>query len=284
MAMFHKGSNPQPFTPNADAYMYTFAAGILSSGKVTPCSADGQRSAGVFNSSVAASPNADKYAVGLLSPRYSGGIAVPVLAGGAVDAGHEVCVKMVNFTNNDGDTVSLPVAIDIDDAADGAYVVGIATRGTSTTAADTDINRPSLAVLIYDYESQQPKGGVQVRATFTFPVDLATIATGKVVDGFVPGFAGVLIDHEFVVDVPASTAGGNIALNLDIGGTNVTGGVVTVTTATATPQGEVLAGTAITAANTFTAASALSVEAVVNGAFTEGSGTIVITYEQTPVA
>ena len=36
--------------------------------------------------------------------------------GGAVDVGHDVVVDMVNFTNNEGDVVSLPVAIDVDDA------------------------------------------------------------------------------------------------------------------------------------------------------------------------
>lgn len=284
MPFFKEGSNPQPRTPNADCYAYTFGTD-LASGKTTPCTAAGQRAEYVYESTVAASPDEDKFAVGVLSPVHSGGTGVPVLAGGPVDVGHEVCVGMVNFENNDGDTVSLPVAIDIDDAEDGAYVVGRCVMGSSATAADTDVNRPSLALLMYDYNTQQPKGGVQARGQWTFHIDLADqAASGNVIDGFAPGFAGVIIDHQFVVDDPATTAAKAIDLNLEIGSTNVTGGVVAITSATATPRGKVLAGTAITANNTFDADDLVSVEVVVTAAFVEGSGTIVITYEQTPAA
>jgi len=283
MPFFHEGDNPQPRTPHADCYAYTFGVD-LASGRTTPCTAQGQRAEYTYESTVAASPNEDKFAVGVLSPIHSGGTAVPVLAGGPVYVGHDVVVGIVNFTNNDGDVVSLPVAIDVDDADDGDWIVARATRGTHTTAADTDINRPSLALLFYSIP-QQFKGGAQARTQLTFPVNLANIAaTGDVITDYLAGYAYTIIDHEFVVNVPATTAGAAISLSLEINATAVTGGAVALTSANATPQGKVIAGTAITGNNVADANDTLTVRATVTTAFTEGSGTIVITIEQTPTA
>lgn len=277
-----EGPNPQPRTPAADCYAFTFGID-LDNGQTTPCTADGQAADYVYEGTVDASPDGMKYAVGVLSPIHSGGTAVPVLAGGAIDVGHEICVKMVNFTNNDGDVVSLPVAIDIDDAADGATVVGRATRGSSTTDADTDVNRPSISALLFDRKGQYPKGGVQARGVFPFHVDLADIADGNVVL-FPPDFAGVIIAHDFVVDDPATTAAKAATLGLEIDDVAVTGGVVALTSANATPRGKTVPGTAVTGNNTFAAGSEIKVIASGVTAFVEGSGTIIITYESTPVA
>lgn len=150
MTFFKEGDNPQPGIPAADCYAYTFGK-RLASGKVTPCTVDGERAEFVFNDTVAATENG--FGVGLLSPKHSGGIGVPVLAGGAVDAGEEVSVKMVNFTI-DGAVVSLPVAIAAADGDPGDFIVGKATMGSSATEADTDATAPSLAIELYDLAIQ----------------------------------------------------------------------------------------------------------------------------------
>jgi hypothetical protein len=281
MPFFHEGPNPQPRTPAANCYAFTFGLD-LANGQTTPCTTQGQRAEYVYADTVDASPDGYKFAVGVFSLTHSGGTAVPCLAGGAVAVGHDVIVGMRDFTNNDGVTVSLPVAIDADDAEDGDWIVARATRGTSAPSIDTDINRPSLALLFYAIPMQY-KGGVQTRTTLEFPIDLATVAaTGDVVTDFPPGFAGTIIDHEFVVDEPVTTGGKSISLSLEINATPVTGGVVALTSANATPQGKHIAGTAVTANAAFDDNDTLTIRATVTAAFTEGTGTAIITVEQTP--
>lgn len=73
---------------------------------------------------------------------------------------------------------------------------------------------------------------------------------------------------------PATTAAKAATLTAQIAGTPVTGGVVSLTSANATPAGALVAGTAITALNTGAAGD--TVEAAVSSvtAFVEGSGHI----------
>lgn len=105
------------------------------------------------------------------------------------------------------------------------------------------------------------------------PIDLVSVtAAGDVVTEMRPGVYGTLEYVEFVVTKPVTTAAKLASLNLEIDTTNVTGGVVALTSAAATPLGKVIAGTAITGANTLTPDSKLSVEASAVTAFAEGQG------------
>jgi len=123
----------------------------------------------------------------------------------------------------------------------------------------------------------------KVYGTLTFPVTLASVAaTGDVVTNFTPGFAGTIEKFHYVTSVLSSTAAA-VAFNLEIGTVNLTGGVISLTHSNANAMGAVVASTAITAANTFGAASTISVEAATTTAFTEGSGSFVITYSQAAV-
>lgn len=116
------------------------------------------------------------------------------------------------------------------------------------------------------------------RQTLTFNVALADITgAGDVVTTFTPGFAGTIEAIDFIVGTPVTTAAKAASLNVEIGTTNTTGGVVALTSANCTPLGAEVAGSAITAANTFTATDTISVEAASVTAFAEGSGTIIIT-------
>lgn len=113
--------------------------------------------------------------------------------------------------------------------------------------------------------------------TITIPIALASITgAGDVVTTITPGYAGTITSVEWVTGRPVTTAAKAAALNLEIGTTNLTGGVVSLTSANSTPLGAVVAGTAITAANAFTATDTISVEAASVTAFAEGDGFLLI--------
>lgn len=112
-------------------------------------------------------------------------------------------------------------------------------------------------------------------STLAIPITLATIAA-DVVTNYTPGYAFKLLGVDFVTTTVASTADKAATLNLEIGSTNVTGGTVALTTAACDTLGEIVAGSAITAANTGTASDTISVEATGITAFAEGAGVLLI--------
>ena len=115
--------------------------------------------------------------------------------------------------------------------------------------------------------------------TLTFPVTLASIANGDVLTGFVMPEAGELTSFSYAgTGAKVTTASKTAALNLEIGTTDVTGGVVTITSALLANLGAVVAGTAITGTNTFAAGDLLSIEAASVTAFSEGSGVLIVGY------
>lgn len=117
----------------------------------------------------------------------------------------------------------------------------------------------------------------------SLPINLASITTaGDVVTEFQPGFAGTIESVSFLVNAPVTTASKAATLNLEIGTTNLTGGVVSLTSAAATPMGKVITGTDVTGGNTFTAADVVSVEASSVTAFSEGSGTLLVRLRKSP--
>lgn len=108
----------------------------------------------------------------------------------------------------------------------------------------------------------------------TFPIDLVGITNADVLTNYTPGFDGDIIGFDFVVNKPVTTGSKTAALNLEIGTTDVTGGVLTITSAAATPLGKVISATDITADNSFTATDTISIEATAVTAFVEGTGSL----------
>lgn len=100
----------------------------------------------------------------------------------------------------------------------------------------------------------------------------AAIADGNLRTGFVMPFKGAFISLFAMVDEPIVGAGGTVTVNLEIATVDVTGGVVTVSTATGGTRGAKLDGTAITAENAFAEGSVLDIEAAASGG-TRTSGT-----------
>lgn len=115
------------------------------------------------------------------------------------------------------------------------------------------------------------------RTIMTFPIALAGItAAGDVLTNYTPAFKGRIRQVDFAVQTAATTAAKLASLNLEIGTTNLTGGVVALTSANCTPAGALVAGSAVTALNSFTATSTLSIEAASVTAFVEGSGVLLV--------
>jgi len=113
----------------------------------------------------------------------------------------------------------------------------------------------------------------------SIPIKLAKVVNGDVLTNFIPGFAGTIKKVAFAVTDPVVTAGKATTLNVEINTVDMTGGAVALTSALCTPLGAVVNGTAVTAANVFTATDSISVEASGTTAFTEGEGVLMIVME-----
>lgn len=111
---------------------------------------------------------------------------------------------------------------------------------------------------------------------FNHPILLASIADGDILTGLKLGIAGSIVSFRAAVTAAATTAAKLSTLNLEIGTTNLTGGVLALTSANMTPLGAVVSSTEITGNNVLTRDSLLSIEAASTTAFVEGSINLII--------
>jgi hypothetical protein len=115
------------------------------------------------------------------------------------------------------------------------------------------------------------------KTLLALPINLASITTNMdVLTTWTPGFAGVITKVTFAVTVPVTTGSKLTTLTTFIGSTAVTGGVCALTSATCTPLGALVAGTSVTAANSFGATDTISVKSTSTTAFAEGAGVLII--------
>jgi hypothetical protein len=182
------------------------------------------------------------------------GIA-PVILGGTVATGAFVA------SDANGKAVT---------ATEGEHAIGVMTAGGAVGEI-----RPVLML---------PKTFAGGRMILSIPIILSKLANGDVVTTYTPGFAGIIKKLSVVVTDPATTGAKAASLNMEIGTANLTGGVVALTSANMTPLGKVVDGSAVTAANTFTAASTISVEASGVTTFVEGEAVLLIVIQPTEVA
>lgn len=115
--------------------------------------------------------------------------------------------------------------------------------------------------------------------TLMFAIDLValTAAAADLLTDYVIGYAFKILAVDFAVTEIGAGAGATMNLNLEIGAVNVTGGVVNPTLANTATLGALVAGTAVTANNTGTAANALSIEVAAGGTiFTAGKGVLLV--------
>lgn len=128
----------------------------------------------------------------------------------------------------------------------------------------------------------EPDGSYKLNTTnpsyvIPFFFNLAEItATGDLLTNYTIGHRFAIVGVDFHVCKAATTAAKLATINLEIGSTNLTGGVVSLTSANCTPIGAAVAGTAITAANTGTSTDTLSIECSAVTAFVEGSGWLLV--------
>lgn len=120
---------------------------------------------------------------------------------------------------------------------------------------------------------------------------LTSLATGlstsaiDLLTGYTPGFRFKILGLAFVTTVAGTGSGASQVFNLEIGSTNVTGGVLTLTLASQAAIGTVTAATAITAANTGSASDTISLEMAAGGTvFTGGAGYFVLTLQNLDTA
>jgi hypothetical protein len=113
----------------------------------------------------------------------------------------------------------------------------------------------------------------------SIPVTFAAVpaGAGDVVTNFTLEGSGTISAFALLVTTAGAGAGATRAFNLEIGTTNVTGGVITATLAGTATVGTVVNSTAITAANTFNDGDTLSIEVAAGTVFTGGEGVFLIT-------
>lgn len=223
------------------------------------------------------------YARQLVAGDLFGGFATAKAVGTAVDG-----VTKVNVTRDSYVKVAIASAAVTDIgkvvyASDSATFtltkstntpVGIVHRFISTGIVIINTSRQKLATLVDNSTgtaSSTIAAGVGCYI-LTIPINLASVANGDVLTNFVPGHKFKILKETFAVTVPVTTGSKLATLNSEIGTTNVTGSALALTSATCTPIGALVAGTAITAANTGSATDTFSVEAASVTAFTEGAG------------
>lgn len=112
--------------------------------------------------------------------------------------------------------------------------------------------------------------------TLTFPIENASIANGDVVVAYVPGHKFKILKVTYVTNKPVTTGSKLSTITPKITGVAVTGGVLSLTSATMTPVGTLVAGTAVTAANTGSSTDSITLTASATTAFVEGNGSFVI--------
>lgn len=144
--------------------------------------------------------------------------------------------------------------------------------GFTSTAAFTDNTTGTAGTTL--------AAGVGVQ-TVTIP--LTSLATGlstsaiDLLTTYTPGYRFKILAFDFVTTVAGTGASASQTFNLEIGTTNLTGGVLNVTLASTDTIGKVTAGTAVTAANVGTAADTISIEMAAGGTvFSAGAGYFVI--------
>lgn len=142
---------------------------------------------------------------------------------------------------------------------------------------DTGLMAKTAAGADGDIIEAVPVSNPGVPVVISIPVALAGVTAADVVTAYPLTFNGTITAFDFIVTTVVTTAAKAASLNLEIGTTNVTGGVIALTSANCTPLGAVVSSTAITAANTFVSGDTLSVEAASVTAFAEGAGVLLIT-------
>lgn len=141
--------------------------------------------------------------------------------------------------------------------------------------ASTDVTNKTA--IVGSYAGQVAPGAGYYTLNFAIGLAAMTTAAADLVTNIVPGHRGKVVKMYFTTHVLGTGTSASQVLNLEIGTTDLTGGVLTLLLADTTPLGKTTSATAITALNEFSATDTLSVEVAASGTvFTAGAGTLTI--------
>lgn len=170
--------------------------------------------------------------------------------------------------------------LDYTDDAAGGSIIGSGSA-VSPSGTQPDLAAP-LPTALTDSSggtaSNTIAAGVGI-STIAFHINLAALTTSAadLVTTYVPGYAFKILAVDFAVTTVGAGAGATQTINIEIGTTDLTGGVVNPTLANTATLGSLVAGTAVTANNVGTAASSISIEVAAGGTvFTSGQGSLLI--------
>jgi hypothetical protein len=124
--------------------------------------------------------------------------------------------------------------------------------------------------------SKEGAGAGKGLNTLAFYFSLPAIAAGDMLTNYVPGYNFKIESVDWREGKPVTTAAKLATINIEINTTDLTGGVVALTSATCTPAGVAVAGSAITAGNIGGPTDSFSIEASAVTAFVEGDGWLLI--------
>lgn len=116
-------------------------------------------------------------------------------------------------------------------------------------------------------------------STLSIPIQLAAMTTSAadLVTDYTPGYKFKVLSVDFVTTTIGAGAGASQTINLEIGSTNLSGGVINPTLTGTNTLGKMTSGTAVTANNTGSASDTISVEVAASGTvFSAGAGIILI--------
>lgn len=121
------------------------------------------------------------------------------------------------------------------------------------------------------------------RSFMSFYIQLAQIVNSTdLITAYPLNFKGRILAMNFVTQSKVTTSGKAATLTPKLKSgtttTTVTGGVVSLTSALATPEGTPILGTAITALNRFNAGDSLTISATAVTAFSEGTGYLIVEF------
>lgn len=155
--------------------------------------------------------------------------------------------------------------------ADGASLVGIEDAGSLYTGAEVEAALQEVV----------KKANAALCNPITVPVVLSSIATSAVFARFIPGFNGVLRKVAYYVTRAATTTDKVAQVIPAIGGTAISGGMITFhTTGTSNvaTMGAGVSGTAVSGLNSFTAAQEITLIASATAitAFAEGEANVLL--------
>jgi hypothetical protein len=239
------GAGQQTFVSSANyssAGQYTAVKAHSVAGQIVKCAVAGEHAIGILQNAPASAAEAEVKTFGPATAKAGTGGFTP---------GQELAVEVTSgelIPATEGDLVIAVALATVADAANGSVFVVPCYRKHMATQ--------------------------EAYAALCFSIDAADIADGDLMTDVIPGFAGTIQKVYVICEKAVTTGGKGTTINTEIESTNVTGGVVTLSGTYA--LGAFVAGTAVTAANTFTAAQKISIEAASTTTFIEGRFQIVI--------